>query len=330
MKLSTTRHISQILFFLLIIYTSLFIVTQIDTWVFPFVEPNPDVARPEWYNPPTKYVEVLDTYGPVKTCRFIGGESRLFRACFLHFFTEGIIWLTPITIMIPHLLFFLGLVFVFGRAFCGWMCPLGFLQEVLGFLRKKLGIRQMEFSESKLKFMAMFRYGFLTIIILAALVLALPLGLSFLQGELSIIGCQTCPARIIFPIFSGNAPGYYSFSTIIYTIFAIIGLIFLSMFLLSFFYKRPFCRVCPSGTILSLFNTGSLLSKEKDLKKCTRCGICKRVCPMDNKKVYREKKSRKVDSANCIRCFSCVEHCPEKDCLKVKILGKEIIKSGKS
>ena len=328
-KVSTLRRVSQVFFFIILVYTSYIIVAQVDTALFPFVVPDESVQRPEWYAPPTKYVEVLDTYGPVKTCRFIGGESRLFRACFLHFFTEGIIWLTPLTMMLPHILFYLILAFALGRAFCGWMCPLGFLSEVMSMARKYLGISHWEIPERVLSFMAKFRYAFLSIIVLMAIAIALPLGLASLQGELSIIGCETCPARIIFPLFSGNPPGYYSFSTPVYTLFALVGIAFLTLFLLSFAFKRPFCRVCPSGTMLSLFNVGSLLSKEKDARKCTKCGICARVCPMDNKNVYRERKHKKIDSANCVRCLSCIEHCPEKGCLKLKFMGREIMVSGK-
>jgi ferredoxin-type protein NapH len=328
-KSSTARRISQTIFFILIVYTFLFYVGTIKTSIFPFVQPNENITRPSWYAPPTKYVEVFDTYGPTKTCRFIGGDSRLFRACFLHFFTEGIIWNTPWTMMLPHILFFVILAFIFGRLFCGWMCPMGFLQELMSKLREKLGIRQREIPERYLSIMAKFRYGFLAMIILMAIAIALPIGLTFLQGEFSIIGCETCPARIIMPLFSGNPPGYYSFNTVVYAIFAIVGISFLILFFLAFFFKRPFCKVCPSGTILSLFNTGSLLSKEKDVKKCTSCGICARVCPTDNKHIFREKVHKRVDSANCVRCYSCVRHCPEKDCLKVKFLGKTLMSSGK-
>ena len=329
-KASTLRRISQVFFFIILIYTPFIFVAQIDTIIFPFIEANPDVPRPEWYNPPTEYEQVFDTYGPVKTCRFIGGESRVFRACFLHFFSEGIVWATPLALMIPHILFFVFLAFLLGRFYCGWMCPLGFLQELMVIVRRRLGIPYKEIPERVRAFLATFRYAFVCFIIIMAIAVAIPaLGLTFLQAEFSIIGCSTCPARIIFPLFSGNEPGYYSFSSPLYTIFAIIGITFLLMFFLSFIFNRLFCKVCPSGTILSVFNVGSMLSKEKDVKKCTRCGVCSRVCPMDNKNVYREKKNKKIDSANCIRCFSCIENCPEEGCLKVKFLGKSIMVSGK-
>ena len=329
-KVSTLRRISQIFFFVLLVFTSYIIVIQIDTPLFPFIESPQDYEYPEWYNPPAKYVQVLDTYGPVKTCRFIGGESRVFRGCFMHFLPEALTWATPLTMVIPHVLFYVILAFLLGRAFCGWFCPLGFLQDVMGTARKYLGVSHWQIPENVLSFMAKFRYAFVSLVVIVALAVAIPaLGMTFLQAEFSIIGCETCPSRIIMPLFSGNSPGYYSFSTPLYAIFTLVGIAFLALFFSGFVFKRPFCRICPSGTLLSLFNVGSLLSKEKDVQKCTKCGICARVCPMDNKNVYREKANKKIDSANCVRCFSCIENCPEKDCLKLNFAGKSIMRSGK-
>ena len=329
-NVSTLRRASQVFFFIILVWTSWFTVVQINTELLPFIEPNADVPKPEWYNPPADYVQVLDAYGPVKTCRFIGGESRVFRACFLHFISEGLTWGTPINLMIPHILFYIILAVLFGRAFCGWMCPLGFLQEIMAMVRRRLGIPYRELPERVRYFMAHFRYGFITVVLLMAMAIAIPsLGLEYLQAEFSIIGCSTCPARIIMPLFSLNEPGYFSFSSPLYTLFAVIGLSFLTMFFLSFIFNRTFCRICPSGTMLGLFNTGTLLYKEKDCRKCTKCGICARVCPISSKAVYKEKEHSKVDTANCVRCFSCIQHCPEAGVLKLRFFGRDILVSGK-
>jgi polyferredoxin len=72
---------------------------------------------------------------------------------------------------------------------------------------------------------------------------------------------------------------------------------------------------------------GGAIIKEKDVRKCTRCGICARVCSMQNKNVYEERIDKNVNSRECIRCFRCVDLCPEDGCLKVKFLGKKIFES---
>ena len=132
------------------------------------------------------------------------------------------------------------------------------------------------------------------------------------------------------PIFGGASPGWFSFDTPIYSAIGLIGLSFLALYFFGFVSPRAWCKICPSGGLLSLFNKGSLMKKEKDVQKCTKCGICKRVCPMQIKEIYEEKEKKSVDSTKCIRCFSCTDHCPEEDCLKVKIFGKTLFRSGGS
>jgi polyferredoxin len=119
----------------------------------------------------------------------------------------------------------------------------------------------------------------------------------------------------------------YSFDLPILTAFSITGLLFLLIFFMGFFVRRSWCRLCPSGALISLFNLGGAITKEKDTQKCTKCGICARVCPMQNKNVYKEKVNKNVNSRDCIRCFRCVDMCPENECLKIKFFGKKIFES---
>jgi polyferredoxin len=118
-----------------------------------------------------------------------------------------------------------------------------------------------------------------------------------------------------------------SFFTAMTATFSTLSLIFLAIFILGLFTTRAWCRICPNGSVSSLFNRGALIVKQKDVQKCTRCGICKRVCPFENTYVYEEKKSRIINNPRCIMCFNCIDKCPEKDCLRVSFLGKNIFSS---
>jgi ferredoxin len=64
----------------------------------------------------------------------------------------------------------------------------------------------------------------------------------------------------------------------------------------------------------------------KDEEKCTKCGICKRVCPTGATQMY-EKKGGDVTESRCMLCARCVEMCPEKDTLQMKVAGKPVLKS---
>jgi ferredoxin-type protein NapH len=327
-KLTTLRRIIQATFFILIVYLGVIGIQNLNLALEASQaesEGNALVASP------SGYYEVTDTYGPVKTCRYVAGNVRLFKACDLNFFSKTLTTYASVNLafILPHILIFFVLAFTFGRLFCGWMCPLGFIEEAAIFARKKLGLRHVKFSEgTKLK-MAKIKYGLLATILILSLAIALPfLGLFAFQKELYISGCQICPARIVLPFLGGVRPIIYSYDTPIVMAFSSVGVVLLGVYLSSVVFRRPWCRICPSGAILSLFNSGSLLAKEKDVQKCTKCGICSRHCPMDNKNIYLEKSNKRICIANCVRCFKCVENCPEKDCLKIKIFGKTLYSSG--
>jgi polyferredoxin len=101
----------------------------------------------------------------------------------------------------------------------------------------------------------------------------------------------------------------------------------LFFFLASFFIKDSYCKICPLGALNGLFNKGSLLNIEKDSSKCTYCGNCYLACPMQLSRIYTERVKKNVDRTFCIRCFRCVDVCPETGCLKVKFSNFTIMGS---
>jgi ferredoxin len=120
------------------------------------------------------------------------------------------------------------------------------------------------------------------------------------------------------------------FSEIFVTIMA---LIFLALTVVgSFFVRRVWCRFCPTGSSIAILNRfkgfkwAPVLHLNKDEEKCTKCGICKRVCPLQVTEVY-EQKGGKIMTSMCMLCFRCVEMCPYEDCLKVNLGGKTVFKS---
>ena len=113
----------------------------------------------------------------------------------------------------------------------------------------------------------------------------------------------------------------------------VMALIFLLLIVISsFLVRRGWCRFCPTGISLAIvnrfkgFNWAPILHINKNETKCTKCGICKRVCPVQVNEVY-EKKGGKIKTSMCMLCFRCVEMCPFKDCLKVNFGKKSVFKS---
>lgn len=326
-ELGTWRRISQVFFFVLLVYGGFLMLPQIDTDLLPFVQNNPDIKKIPSLDASQGYTEVFDTYTPFRTCRYLEG-NRIFRACSVHYFTEVPAYGVPWYDFIPHFFVIVALMFIFARVFCGWVCPLGSIQDFLGILRKWLGLENWTISKRAMDVLKVLRIVWIVILFIMAIAIAVPfIGLMAYRNELFLIACQTCPARNIFPLISGNMPTWFPFTDPLLAVISLIGIFFLILLALGFFGKRIWCRFCPNGIIQGWFNRGGMFTKEKDVRKCTRCGICKRVCPMDNEYVYDEKVKKNVNNQNCINCFSCVDKCPEDGCLKVKFAGKEISSS---
>jgi len=328
------RRIAQVLCFSFIVFGAFFGLEKQNLSFLPFVE------APEEYNEYKQelkqegktitivgpgYPQAFDTYLPIKSCRFLR-QTGTFRACFIHFVSECIGWVTPLRLVIPHILLFVILALFFGRLWCGWVCPLGFIQDILNIARKSIKLKPFFLSEKTKRIFKKTGYTLLTVIMVLSIISAVPVFSWSLRKQVYLSVCQMCPSRYIFP-YLGGWPMVHAFVPIGYGIFTIISVIFTLLLLASFSIKRTWCRICPSGLLLSFFNRGGLLNKEKDVLKCTRCGICLNVCPLQNENVYLEKKKKKVDFADCIHCFRCIDSCPEDDCLKVKFLGKTIFKS---
>ena len=316
MQIKYIRRTTQIIFFILIIYGGYLISLSFN------IEKNPLPRGTEGE------VNLIDKDLPFRTCRYIEPKPMLFRACSLRYILNlPLYWQSFIAIFIP-LFVILILYFVFGRFMCGWMCPLGFTSDIMTYSRKKLGIKRLKPSLKINLFFRYWRYSFLLFLFFAAIALVLPIisGM-YMTKSFSDLACQVCPSRMIFPLFAGKPLTIPTFVNIPVFIFSLLSFVFLFVFILGVAINRSWCRICPNGSFASLFNKGCLITKEKDSKKCTKCGICERVCPLENKHVYKEKKKKIINNRNCIMCFKCIDKCPEDNCLKVKFLGKEVFKS---
>jgi ferredoxin-type protein NapH len=242
---------------------------------------------------------------------------------------------------------------VLGRVFCGWVCPFGLYVDLMTRLRKALRVKRRNFSDKFNERFHQLSYLILALIIILSVVFAsqavsgtqLVAGTQkggFVYTYFSAPFCQVCPMKPLCIIAETSVGlmrpawvtqnttgqfwqlGYYLTSTNL----IILGLVTVA----AFFFRRSWCKICPLGALIALFNrfppfkwiSGVRLNKVEE--KCTKCGICKRVCPTQVKEVY-EQKSGDVATSQCIYCLRCVEMCPNEDCLQFKFAGKTICKS---
>jgi polyferredoxin len=168
-----------------------------------------------------------------------------------------------------------------GPVFCGWVCPLGTIQEWFGKLGRKWFGNKMynKFIPPGLdRVLRYLRYG----------VLAWVLYVTFTSAQLVFQSYD--PYFALFNFWTGEV-----------TITAL--LILESTLLLSLLVERPWCKyACPFGALLGLSNLFRIFTIRRDAGACNLKGdACSMLCPMN---IDISKKSV-IRDHQCITCMEC-------------------------
>lgn len=177
-----------------------------------------------------------------------------------------------------------------GSLACGWACPFGFFQDLLGKItRTKLTPPPWT--------------GYLRYVVLAVLVLGLPLyfGLRGTPYEEQVVSiCRLCPAGAL----EAGVP--YSVGSLVagngWVMSGLKSGILAAFLVAAVFVDRPWCRMlCPLGGMLALFNRLSLFHIRFDPRQCNECNLCRSRCAMG------VKLDQQVNVSGCIRCLECTK-----------------------
>lgn len=222
--------------------------------------------------------------------------------------------------LVMTVLSFFAFFFVLGKAFCGWVCPLGTLQELVGRLGRRLGlpVRRLEAGD----LVAARRVRPVKWLILLGFVFLLPLltGLGVTPHSLGNPYCDLCPSRVATTLLTGNTeqlalrPGdgaSFALGAIADMLlgFTLVGALAL---------RQPFCRICPLLAFNALFQHLSPLRLAKpDRERCGKCRLCSEACPMDIAEVATQA-GRRAYGEDCTLCGRCVEFCPQDGNLQIK------------
>jgi len=211
-----------------------------------------------------------------------------------------------------------------GRFFCGWICPLGTLLDLITASIKKSTPVQFLMGNAKywlllpVVFSSLFGINFAGLldpisILLRAITFSLyPLfGDIFREGWVGLYRVIGDSRDSIAPAYSIFRDHLLPFRQTLYPLAFTSFLIFALIIFLERYETRCWCRrLCPLGTLLGLFARLSPFVRVP-ARLCSDCRRCRELCPtsFDHEILQKDE---------CILCMECRAHCPH-DRIKFRV-----------
>ena len=195
----------------------------------------------------------------------------------------------------PLLLIALSL--VLGRFFCGWVCPIGTVLDLV----RPLAFWQKEQTSSLSRGFHRGKNSNARYFILAGVMVAGLFSIQALGWLDPLVIFHRAANAMAIDFFALQQPA-------VHAMLSLVSLAFVAIVALELWQPRFWCRnLCPLGALLSLVSRFSLLNR-KVTNACTLCGDCRRTCPMN----AIPKEPHETSYADCTFCLECDESCPNQ------------------
>jgi polyferredoxin len=193
-----------------------------------------------------------------------------------------------------------AMAFFLRKAFCSWVCPVGFLSELLArFGRWSFGRNFRPWAWLDLPLRGL-KYLLLAFFVFAILSMSPAELQAFIQSPYNRV------ADMKMGLF---------FLDLSRTGIIVIGVLLLA----SIFVQNVWCRyLCPYGALLGFFSWLSPTRITRNLDPCVNCGLCDRAC-MARLPVS---KSEEIRSPECTGCLDCLAVCPASGALELRTPGR--------
>ncbi|MHC4562025.1 MAG: 4Fe-4S binding protein [Planctomycetota bacterium] len=272
MRITTARRISQIFF--LVLFVWLCVVST---------------SGQEWFQKrgwPVNWLLQLDPLVAVGTAIAAG------------MITVGLLWAMATFV----------LTILFGRAFCGWLCPFGTLHQAVGWLGRRGRPVKDRLAANRYRRWQSAKYCVLAVM-LGAGATSMLAGWRGEAGTLVTGLLDPMPLihrsvnLIILPISDRSAHDIWP-SQRLHDGTLLMGAIFAGAILANLAIPRFYCRfICPLGALLGFFSRISLFRIGRRPDRCTECGLCEKNCEGACSPATR------IRSSECVMCLNCITDC---------------------
>jgi polyferredoxin len=215
-----------------------------------------------------------------------------------------------------------------GKSLCGWVCPFGFIQDLIDFAKRK----KIEISPRTHESMVYVKYAILGIVLFISVTFSAAKVFGVHRSYESALGIfvkapftTLSPAETLFATLPNgilnfkNAIAENPVLDVLSGIVSLPPLFWVQLFILvgvlvfAAYVPRSWCKYfCPHGAIMAILNRFSFLGLKRDLTKCAKaeCRRCVEVCPMRVR--ILDLPWEKFSDPECIYCLKCVDACPNK------------------
>ncbi len=222
----------------------------------------------------------------------------------------------------------IGMTVFLGRFFCGWVCPLGTINNALGFFRMRRPAKKAD--DGNHPHLRKIKYYILVFLLVAAIFgwnaagFLDPISLLIRSMAIGFNPAVNGMVRAFFEfsyrmdlpgvspaldsLYSAMTGTLLAFEQPVFRQMITIALIFSVILGLNFFAPRFWCRyLCPLGALLGLVGAKQILARvDVNGDKCVSCHLCNRTCQGDASPFP----PGSWTSSECLVCFNCREVCP--------------------